>query len=337
MTIIRRQLLSASASVLAAPAFVRAATAQPGVAQPRPYRIMMLLFRGWEEACDGFRDHFAARRIPVELIIRDIGQDLRRVPALVEEVRETKTDLVYIWGTSLAITALGPWDAVDPARHITGVPVVFNIVTDPVGNRIVQSREAPGRAVTGTEYIAPVEVQMRAMARYRPFTRVATTFNPRERNSLSVVAQMRALLGDDVLAQPVALGNDGRPDPGSIPGIVAQAKRDGAEWLYVPPDTFLNDHRAVLTRAALDEGLPCFSATERFVQFAEGLAGLVSRYYSVGAFTGFKAEQILRGGRAPESIAVETLTRLSFLIRMESARRLSIFPPVGLLRVAETV
>ncbi|MGX9963811.1 ABC transporter substrate-binding protein [Roseomonas sp. F4] len=325
----RRHLLAAPALLLARP--------DAAQAQPRPFRIVMLLFRGWEEACDGFRDHFAARRIPVELIVRDIAEDLRRVPGLVAEIRELKPDLVYVWGTSLAIAALGPWDAPDPVRHITGVPVVFNIVTDPVGNRIVQSREAPGRAVTGTEYIAPVEVQMRAMARYRAFRRVATTFNPNERNSLSVVAQMRGLLGDGVLEFPVALDSARRPDPDSIPELVAQARRAGAEWLYIPPDTFLNNHRAVLTAAALEEGLPCFSASERFVQFAEGLAGLVSRYYSVGAFTGFKAEQILRGGRAPETIPVETLTRMSFLIRMESARRLQIFPPVGLLRVAETV
>ncbi|HEY4249943.1 MAG TPA: ABC transporter substrate-binding protein [Roseomonas sp.] len=322
-------------TLLAAPAlaFARPAAAQ----QQRPYRILMMLFRGWEEACDGFRDYFAARRIPVELIQRDIGQDLSRVPALVAEARAMRPDLVYIWGTSLAIAALGPWDAPDPARYLTDLPVVFNIVTDPVGNRIVQSREASGRLVTGTEYIAPVEVQMRAMARYRAFTKVATTFNPNERNSLSVVRQMRDFLGGGVTELPVALDAAGRPDPGSIPGLVAAAKRAGAEWLYIPPDTFLNDHRLVLTQAALQEALPCFSASERFVQFAEGLAGLVSRYYSVGAFTGFKAEQILRGGRAPGSIPVETLTRFSFLIRMETARRLALYPPVGLLRVAETV
>jgi putative ABC transport system substrate-binding protein len=321
-------------TLLAIPAL---ALARPAAAQARPHRIMMMLFRGWEEACDGFRDHFAARRIPVELIVRSVDQDLGRVPALIAEARATRPDLVYVWGTSLAIAVLGPWDAPDPQRHLTDFPVVFNIVTDPVGNRIVRSREAPGRPVTGTEYIAPVDVQMRAMARYRAFSRVATTFNPNERNSLSVVRQMHAFLGGGVTELPVALDDNGRPDPTSIPGLVAAAKRADAEWLYIPPDTFLNDHRMLLTQSALREALPCFSASERFVLFAEGLAGLVSRYYSVGAFTGFKAEQILRGGRAPESIPVETLTRFSFLIRMETARRLAMYPPVGLLRVAETV
>lgn len=326
MTLPRRALLAAPALML------------PGAARANgAFRIVMILYRGWEEACDGFRDYFAARRIPVELIVRDVAQNLARVPAVIAETRAIRPDLVYVWGTSLAMAVLGPWDDPDPARHLLDFPVVFNIVTDPVGNRIVRSREAPGRAVTGTEYIAPVAVQMRAMARYRAFTRVATTFNPDERNSLSVVRQMRDLLGDGVFELPIARDAAGRPDPGSIPEVVAAAKRADAEWLYIPPDTFLNEHRLVLTRTALEAGLPCFSASERFVQFAEGLAGLVSRYYSVGSFTGFKAEQILREGRAPDTIPVETLTRFSFLIRMETARRLALYPPVGLLRVAETV
>jgi putative ABC transport system substrate-binding protein len=319
--------------VLAAPALL---LARPAAAQTRPYRIMMLLTRGWEEACDGFRDHFAARRIPVEMIVRDIETDMRRVPRLVEEVRQTRPDLVYVWGTGLAVAALGPWDAVDSARHITGVPVVFNIVTDPVGNRIIRSNTDPGRPVTGTEYIAPVEVQLRAMARYRPFTRVATIFNPNESSSQSVVAQARAQLGDYLVELPVSLDAARQPDANSIPLMLLRARQANVDWLYIPPDTFLNNHRAVFTRGALDLGLPTFAATERFVLFAYGLAGLVSRYYSVGAFTGFKAEQILRDGRAPESIPVETLTRMSYLVRMETAKHLRVFPPVGLLRTAET-
>jgi putative ABC transport system substrate-binding protein len=89
-----------------------------------------------------------------------------------------------------------------------------------------------------------------------------------------------------------------------------------------------------LTDAAIGNGLPTFAATERFVGFANGLAGLVSRYYSVGAFTAFKAEQILRG-RPARSIPVEALSRMSYLVRMETARRLRVFPPVGLLHIAE--
>lgn len=325
----RRPLLAAAA--LGAP--------RVALAQHRRRRILMMLFRGWEEACDGFRDHFAARRRDVELTVLDAGEDLARVPAMVREAQATRPDLVYLWGTTLAMAALGPWDAHDPERHLTGIPAVFNIVTDPVRNRVVRNRAAPGRPVTGTEYIAPVAVQLRAMESYRPFSRAAALFNPRERNSVVTIEEMTALLaarGAALHILPVPLA-DGRPQPDAIPALVAAARAGGAEWLYIPPDTFLNEHRAALTAAALREGLPSFAASERFVAYADALAGLVSRYYSVGAFTAFKAEQILFDGVAPGDIPVETLSRFSYLVRMDTARRLRTYPPVELLRIAEAV
>ncbi len=312
----------------------------PGVARARSRpRILMMLYRGWEEACDGFRDYLASRRRDVELVVADAGEDLSRVPDMVRQAEAMRPDLVYLWGTTLTMAALGPWDGHDPDRHLTGMPVVFNIVTDPVRNRVVRSRPAPGRPVTGTEYIAPVAVQLRAMDAYRPFRQAAAVFNPRERNSVVTIEEMSELLAArggvlDALPVPVV---DGRLQAAAIPRLIAAARARGAEWLYIPPDTYLNDQRAVLTGAALHEGLPSFAATERFVAFADALAGLVSRYYSVGAFTGFKAEQILFGGVRPEAIPVETLSRFSYLLRMDTARRLRAYPPVALLRIAEPV
>jgi putative ABC transport system substrate-binding protein len=327
----RRALLHALAAGAAMPA---------ARAQARPFRIFMILFRGWDEACDGFRDYLASRRVAVDLIIRDLGQDLRRVPGIVAEAHGLKPDLVYLWGTSTAIQVLGPWDRHEPGRHLTGIPAVFNIVANPVGNKVVRSAEAPGRPVTGTEYIAPVDVQLRAMAAYRGFRRVAAIYNPREQNSVSVVAQIRdaaTATGFALDDLPLPLRADGMPDPDAIPARVAEARRGGADWLYIPPDSLLNEHRHVLTESATAQGLPSFAATERFVLFSGGLAGLVGRYYSVGAFTGFKAELILTGARRAEEIPVEGLKRFSYMIRMETARRLGVFPPVGLLRVAEPV
>lgn len=323
------------------PLLATAMLAAPGVAraQDRRRRIVMMLFRGWEEACDGFRDYLAARRRDVELVPIDAGEDLSRVPDMVRQAQAMRPDLVYLWGTTLTMAALGPWDAHDPDRHLTGIPVVFNIVTDPVRNRVVRSRAAPGRPVTGTEYIAPVAVQLRAMESYRPFRRAAAVFNPRERNSVVTLEEMAELLaarGAALQALPVPV-QDGRPQADAIASLVAAARAGGAEWLYIPPDTFLNDHRAALTAAALEHGLPSFAASERFVVFADALAGLVSRYYSVGAFTGFKAEQILFDGMPPDRIPVETLSRFSYLLRMDTARRLGAYPPVGLLRIAEAV
>jgi putative ABC transport system substrate-binding protein len=332
MVIDRRSLL---ATALATPAVITHA-----LGQDRPHRIYMMLFRGWEEACDGFRDYFRLREIPVELIIRDARQQRPAIEEMVREAKELRPDLVYVWGTTTAIVALGPWDAPDPRRHLTDLPVVFNIVAEPVANRVVRSLEQPGRNATGTVYIVPVETQMRTMAAYRAFTRVGAIYSPVESNSIATlqgIKRVAAESGFTLLERPARLDDRRQIIPDNVTELVADLQRERVDWLYIPPDTALQEQRMELTNAAIAARIPSFAATERFVSFANGLAGLVCRYYNIGQFTGYKADQILRQGRRPQDIPVETLNRFSFLINMRTANTLRVYPPLRMLHYAETV
>ena len=331
--IARRTLLASAgltgACVFACPAVLRAA--------PRP-RIAMLLWRGWEEACDGFRDYLVGRGMDPEFIILDSGQTTAPIRGHVAEIKRLRPDLVFIWGGSTALAALGRHDAADTEGTLRDIPAVLAIVADPLGIGLVPDLVHPGRPVTGTIYVAPVDVQLRAMQAYRPFQRVAALYNPLEQSSSDAVrklAMVAAASGLEVLHEPVPV-IAGQPQSDAIPSMVQAFKQAGADWLYIPPDTFLNDKRDVLTGAALERGLPAFSATERFITYSNGLAGLVCRYYNIGQFAGFKAEQILNGTPAG-TIPIQTLTRFSLLIRMAVAKRLDFYPPLNVLRYAEAV
>jgi putative ABC transport system substrate-binding protein len=70
---------------------------------------------------------------------------------------------------------------------------------------------------------------------------------------------------------------------------------------------------------------------------AGALLGLVSRYYSIGQFAAFKAEQILAGRMPASRIQVETLTRFSLQIDLRAARRLGILPPLEMFNYAELI
>ena len=309
------------------------------LAADKPFRIYMMLFRGWEEACDGFRDYFAAREIPVELIVRDAKQQRSAIPEMVREAKDLRPDLVYVWGTQIAVAALGRWNAPDPKLHITNLPVVFNIVGEPVENGIVQSLERPGRNATGTVYVAPIKTQLNTMTAYRAFKRVGVIYSPAESSSVLTVKALEQASGPagfELLALPVPLNAAKDLIPESLPELVQSLKQRQTDWLYVPTGTTLQVHRVELTNAALEARLPSFAATERFISFANGLAGLVCRYYNIGQFTGFKAEQILRGMK-PEAIPVQTLNRFSFIINMRTANTLRFYPPLSMLSYAETV
>jgi putative tryptophan/tyrosine transport system substrate-binding protein len=196
-------------SALLAPGSPLAQARAPG----KPFRIYAITFRGMTDVEKGFQDYFTARRIPVEITYRDLNRDASRMPGFIEEIRRTKPDLVYTWGTSVTLGVVGTYDGMDPARHITDIPVVFTLVAAPTLAKIVPDRKSSGRNVTGVVHVAPAEAQMAAMASYRPFKTVGMLYTPTEQNSVVVVDEVRKVgekQGFKVLAVPFRLDAEKR-------------------------------------------------------------------------------------------------------------------------------
>lgn len=337
----RRRLVILMAAMLTLGGATAAAAEQQAALPPagaKPFRIYMALWRGWEDAAQGFKDYFANQGIPVELIIRDAAQDKAKLKDFVAEARALKVDLVFTWGTTVSEEMLGRFDAVDPDRHITDIPAVFAVVSQPVGG-VVPSLASSGRNITGTLYLVPMETQVNLIQSYRPVKRLGMVFNPLERNS-QVAAEQLSAIGDaagfDVTALPVDVA-DGKPQVSSIPAKVAEIKASRVDFLYIPPDTFLNVNREALTQAALDLGIPTFAAAENPVVTSKAMFGGVYRYYTVGQLTAYKAEQILVRKIAPKDIPIDAPKRLSVLINMPVVRQLGLFPPMKLMGLAEII
>jgi putative ABC transport system substrate-binding protein len=113
--------------------------------------------------------------------------------------------------------------------------------------------------------------------------------------------------------------------------------RDGVEWLYLPPDSYLGTQaQKVIIPAAMSVNLPAFASTEQLMETG-ALTGLVSRYHSIGQFTAYKAEQILVNKVSPQRIPVETLTRFALQVRMDVAEQLKLPPPLPMFNYAELI
>ncbi len=305
----------------------------------RPYRIYAITFRGMTDVEKGFQDYFAARHIPVQITFRDLNRDNSRMAGFVEEIRRTKPDLIYTWGTSVTLGVVGSFDQVDPTQNITDIPVVFTLVAAPVLAKIVRDLKNPGRNVTGVYHVAPTETQMRAMASYRPFKSVGILYTPTEQNSVVVVEEVREVakrLGFTVVAKPLKLYANKKVTADGAPEMVRDMKlQSNVEWLYLPPDSYLGTiAQKVVIPAAMAFGLPAFASTEQLMEVG-ALTGLVSRYHSIGQFTAYKAEQILVNKVPPSKIPVETLTRFALQVRMDVAEALKLPPPLPMFNYAE--
>jgi len=327
--ITRRTFLAASAS-LATPAIVRAAD--------EPFTIFQITYRGETDVERGFRDYLAQRGINANIIHRSADLDPSRVPEILEEVREVKPDLVYTWGTPVTLATFGRHDDADPDRYITDIPGVFTMVSTPVKAGVVPTRASSTRNITGTSHVVPPEPQLRAMEAYMPFKKLGVLYTPTEPNSVAIVSSLKELepvMNFELVAKTFPLDADGKPYADTAPELVDALAGEGAEWLYYLPDTFLSQNISKVAPEATARHLPGFSAVELLQR--EALISLVSRYYSLGQLNGYKAEQILVNGVAPEEIPIETLQRFALIINMPLAKTLELYPPLGMLSYANVL
>ncbi len=304
----------------------------------KPFHIFMVLLRGETDIERGFVEFLREARIPVELTVRNINGDRANLPPIIAEIRASKPDLIYAWGTTVTIGIAGEVGQVDPNKHITDIPVLFTLVAYPVQGGIVSTLDAPGRNVTGSTFLAPIDTQLRAIAAYRNFKSLAVIYNPAEANSLINIADLREqarLRHFGLIEKPVPMDSQGRPDGGAVARLVHEAKAEGAEFLYIGPDSFTAIHADTLTGAARDVGLPSFASTEAPLRTSWPMMGLVSNYFTLGKLTGRQAQRILVDGADPATLPVASLSRHSLMLNMPVIRALGIFPPMRMLTIAE--
>ncbi|MFL5346642.1 MAG: ABC transporter substrate-binding protein [Hyalangium sp.] len=306
----------------------------PAVAAP-PYRVFMVLHRAGAEADQGFKDYLLSSGLEVEFTVRNIEGDDKRLPAIVQEIRAQRPDLIYAQSSIVTQGIVGQLGAVDPTRHITDIPVVFALVSDPIGTGLTTALESSGRNLTGAVHVASLPVQLKAMQSFMPLKRLGLAYNPSEQPQRIMYERLSALAtqaGIELVAVD-PLGPDGKPDPERLPAMMEELAARKPDLVYLPPVNFFAPHSKLLMDEALRRGLPTFCAIEVQLE-AGGLMGLVAPFYNVGSLAGYKAVQILRDRRPPAEIPIETLSRFSFEVNMPTAHALGIYPPMHILRYA---
>ena len=306
---------------------------------PRPFRIYMITWRGVTDVEQGFQNYMAEKNIPVEYIMRDANKDQAKLADFVNEIRRLKPDLVYTWGTPVTLGIVGRYDAPNTSDFIRDIPVVFALVADPVGVKMVHSLLSPKRNITGVYHIAGVDSVIAGITSFRAFKKIGILYNKTEPNMVSYVKDLRSLSaakGFQLLERTFKLGADGKPVADGVANVLHDLKNNGAEWLLIGPDSYLTSIPEIIGPALREVKLPVFATTEAVIKFPEGvLAGLVCKYYSIGQFAGFKAEQILVKKEKVSDIPIQTLRRFSYIVHIDVAKELLFYPPVSMFNYAE--
>lgn len=225
--------------------------------------------------------------------------------------------------------------AVEALRRQTHtVPIVFLLVTDPVGQGFVQGLARPGGNITGFGTIdAPLMGKwLQLLKEIAPrVTRVAVIFNPD--TALFAPSLNRAIvtaapfLGMTMTLSPV------HDDAAVEEALAAQARQPGG-GLIILPESFTTSHRDVIIRAAARNSLPAIGGTG----FSEA-GGLISYWYNVIDLYAHAASYIDRilNGANPADLPVQYPTTFGLVINLKTAKALGITVPQSLLAQADKV
>ena len=308
----------------------------PGVT--RPFDVFAVLWRGETEVEAGFREYFSQRGIPVRMTVRSLELDRGNAPPIIEEIRRVKPDLVYTWGTGTTLSILGPLNPEEPEKFVQGIPGMFVLVAYPISAKIVESFENTGRPVTGVSFLASIESQLKAIVDYGKFQKIAVIYDQTSRNSRINVESLKEKapeLGLDLVVLPVPLGENDKPDPEKLTELVQTAKSEGAQLLYMGPDSFITRHGDAFTSEAIAVGLPTFASTQAPLNGSRAMFGLVSDYHTLGKLAATQAEKILVEKQNPQDLPVVSLSRFKLWINIDVAREVMMYPPMDMIAIAD--
>jgi len=305
--------------VLLAVAVVAASWTSAESADPKPVRVAMILWRGETEAEKGFRAGLKELNRPVDYVVLNAGQDRAELGRLLREELQPRLatfDYVYAYGTTVTLAA----------KSIVQdkVPLIFNIVNDPVGAGIVASLERSGANVAGVTNEVSLQLQLKTALAVFPIKRLGLMFNPREKNSM--LARDRVL----AVAQPLGIEVVDLRSPPAQDMLQENLKklRSGAiavDAVYIPADSFLVSNGKLIAAELTAARVKSIAAVEGSIDQG-ALIGVVAQYQELGLAAAGMVRRHL-AGQALKDMPVEADREPAIKVNRATSRALGVEIP----------
>jgi putative tryptophan/tyrosine transport system substrate-binding protein len=252
--------------------------------------------------------------------------DLDHMRTFAKELVELRPDLIQVTTTPATAEVL---------RQTHTIPVVFSVVSDPVGSGFVQNLPRPGGNATGFTNIESTMggKWVELLKEIAPRTvRVALLFNPT--TALPIQFYMPSI---QAAALSFAIQASTAPvhDKDEIDGVIAALARDPGGGLIVAPNLFNLTNRDLIIALAARYGVPAISVDRAYAE-ADGLISYGSDItVSMRQAAGY-IDRILKGAR-PADLPVQNPTRFELVINLKTAKALGLDVPPTLLAIADEV
>jgi len=248
----------------------------------------------------------------VSFDIRTASGDYTKLDTEAGSLVSVSADVIVAVGTP-ALTAIRQYTKI--------IPVVFTQVSDPVGQRLIDSLARPGGNITGLanfEFVSGskwIELLPELDSRISHVTLIT---NPANENTAQFVKAITAA-GD---TKKVAVRVASVRDAADIQDAIENSSKRPRGGLIIFPDSLLINHRELIVELAARYRLP---AVYPFRIFSEvgGLLSYGPNFPAIFRRTAEYVDRILKGTK-PADLPVEAPSKLELVINLKTAQALDL-------------
>jgi putative ABC transport system substrate-binding protein len=281
---------------------------------------------GLKALTDALRDLGWVDGRNVHLELRWGASDIKRMQAFAKELVDLSPDVIF--ATTTPVVA-------ELARATQKIPIVFTLVSDPVGSGFVASLPRPGRNITGFVNLESslsgkwIEMLKHILPHV---TRAALMYNPMIAPYFDYYLKPFDTAARASGIEPIAAAVRTTDDIERVFSAIANRPDAG---LALMPDAFLGDNHRLIISLAAQNRVPTIYPYEYLV----AAGGLIC--YGIDAKDLYRrsadyVDRVLKGAK-PADLPVQLPTRFQMAVNLKTARALGIAVPLGLLNAADEV
>lgn len=260
----------------------------------------------------------------IRYIYNGATTDQSQLAAEAQTLLEAEVDLILTMTTPATLAA-------KEATAGNGLPVVFAVVTDPLGAGVVDSIQHPGGNVTGVAFGLQEGRRLEWLVRIAPeIQRIYVPFNPNDQSpvlALEAVRDAAAKLGVELITREVA---DAEALDDAVFNIPAQA-----DAVFLLPDGFLGTRATDFVTTATNRNMPTSAAAVSSVETDGILTSFGLDQLMAGKQTARLAYQIFKGDE-PADLPVE-MVEFYLAINLKTAEAIGLDIPDEILSQADII
>jgi putative ABC transport system substrate-binding protein len=260
----------------------------------------------------------------VNIDVRGGGGNVDRMRNFAKELVDLHPDVVVAIGTP-SVNATLP--------ETRTIPIVFTLVTDPVGQRLVETMARPGGNIPG---FTPFEQSVgskwvQVLKEIAPeTTRAAVIFNPDTATYYRLYMNSIETAGGSFGLKICEAAVRSRVEIGAA---ISELAREPAGGLISMSDSFVGVHRDLVIALAAKYRLPAVYPF-RFEVMDGGLVSYGVDLSDINRRAASYVDRILKG-ETPAGLPVQTPTKYQLVINLKTAKALGVSVPPSLLATAD--